>query len=163
NYTAFAGGEGRFEPMLSSWTEPEFAKRRQDPKNAERMMVWNQRAQSAPAMSRETYDAAKVWAAELGRTFQDLFARYDAILTPTLPGIAPILPADMSDPYPTGRCGTSFTAISNVLGLPSLSFPAGVVDGLPVGLQIIGRPGREDEVLRIARALEKLQPFTAHP
>jgi Asp-tRNA(Asn)/Glu-tRNA(Gln) amidotransferase A subunit family amidase len=126
-------------------------------------MEWNQRAQAAPPPSRESYDAARAWAADMARTFQGLFERYDAILTPTLPEVPPILPADMSDPYRTGRCGTSFLAIANVLGLPALSYPAGLVEGLPVGLQIIGRPGREDEVLRAARALERLQPFTEHP
>jgi Asp-tRNA(Asn)/Glu-tRNA(Gln) amidotransferase A subunit family amidase len=163
-YTAFSGGELRFGlQTVSTWTDPAFAERRRDPRNVARMMEWNQRAHAAPPPSRESYDAARAWAADMARTFQGLFERYDAILTPTLPEVPPILPADMSDPYRTGRCGTAFLAIANVLGLPALSYPAGLVEGLPVGLQIIGRPGREDEVLRAARALERLQPFTAHP
>src|SRR3546814_4364854 len=76
---------------------------------------------------------------------------------------APILPEGLADPYPTFCCGTYYTAIANLLMLPALSFPAGLVDGMPVGLQIMGRYGREDQILRAARALELIQPFTTHP
>jgi aspartyl-tRNA(Asn)/glutamyl-tRNA(Gln) amidotransferase subunit A len=53
---------------------------------------------------------------------------------------------------------TSHTHMFNWLGFPSVSVPAGFVDGLPVGLQIIGKPGDEDRVLRAAHAF-----LTAHP
>jgi Asp-tRNA(Asn)/Glu-tRNA(Gln) amidotransferase A subunit family amidase len=44
----------------------------------------------------------------------------------------------------------------SLLGLPALSVPAGVSrDGLPVGVQVVGRPGREDEVLEVGRTLER--------
>src|SRR3546814_842495 len=92
-----------------------------------------------------------------------IFETYDAILSPTLPVTAPILPEGLADPYPTFCCGTYYTAIANLLMLPALSFPAGLVDGMPVGLQIMGRYGREDQILRAARALELIQPFTTHP
>src|SRR3546814_20748348 len=76
---------------------------------------------------------------------------------------APILPEGLADPYPTFCCGTYYTALANLLMLPALSFPAGLVDGMPVGLQIMGRYGREGQILRAARALELIQPFTTHP
>src|SRR3546814_1082688 len=62
-----------------------------------------------------------------------IFETYDAILSPTLPVTAPILPEGLADPYPTFCCGTYYTAIANLLMLPALSFPAGLVDGMPVG------------------------------
>src|SRR3546814_4142827 len=101
-----------------------------------------------PPPSRESYDAAVEWVKNLGHKLDAIFETYDAILSPTLPVTAPILPEGLADPYPTFCCGTYYTAIANLLMLPALSFPAGLVDGMPVGLQIMGRYGREDQILR---------------
>jgi aspartyl-tRNA(Asn)/glutamyl-tRNA(Gln) amidotransferase subunit A len=43
----------------------------------------------------------------------------------------------------------------NIAGLPAISLPAGFVGGLPVGLQIIGKPFGEETILRIAHAYEQ--------
>jgi Asp-tRNA(Asn)/Glu-tRNA(Gln) amidotransferase A subunit family amidase len=51
----------------------------------------------------------------------------------------------------------------NWLGFPAVSVPCGFVDGLPVGLQIIGLPGREDLVLRVANAYQGAFPITERP
>src|SRR3546814_19083397 len=113
--------------------------------------------------SRESYDAAVEWVKNLGHKLDAIFETYDAILSPTLPVTAPILPEGLADPYPTFCCGTYYTALANLLMLPALSFPAGLVAGIPVGLQLMGRYGREDQILRAASALELIQPFTPHP
>ncbi|MHB8516593.1 MAG: amidase family protein, partial [Dehalococcoidia bacterium] len=47
----------------------------------------------------------------------------------------------------------------NIAGLPGISVPCGFVDGLPVGLQIIGKPFDETTVLRAARAYERTQSW----
>ena len=47
------------------------------------------------------------------------------------------------------------TVIANLAGLPALSVPSGMVHGLPVGLQLMGRPLDEDRLLRIAAAFEE--------
>jgi len=50
----------------------------------------------------------------------------------------------------------------NVAGYCGASVPAGFHQGMPVGLQIIGRPGEEDLVLRAARAFEQERPWAQH-
>jgi Asp-tRNA(Asn)/Glu-tRNA(Gln) amidotransferase A subunit family amidase len=120
-------------------------------------------AMSAPPVSREEYEDAKRWTAALKQKFQSLFERYDAILSPTMPVVAPLLPPGIADPYPEFCCGTYFTAIANLAELPAASYPCGLLDGLPVGLQIIGKPGREDTILQLCRALEKVLPFKHRP
>lgn len=47
----------------------------------------------------------------------------------------------------------------NYLGLPSLSLPCGFVDGLPVGLQLVGRPNMEAELFALGRAYQQMTDF----
>ena len=59
---------------------------------------------------------------------------------------------------------TSYTYIANVLGLPAASVPCGFVDGLPIGLQIIGRRLEDATVMRAAQAYSTLRPWMdSHP
>jgi aspartyl-tRNA(Asn)/glutamyl-tRNA(Gln) amidotransferase subunit A len=59
---------------------------------------------------------------------------------------------------------TSFTRAFNVLGLPALSLPCGLdSQGLPMGLQIVGKPFTEATVLRVAAALEDAAGFSGEP
>ena len=76
----------------------------------------------------------------------ELFEGIDVLSTPTMPGSAP----------PLGQpASTTFTAPINLLGLPAISVPVGKdALGLPLGLQLIGRPGCEAMVVRVAHALE---------
>ena len=50
---------------------------------------------------------------------------------------------------------TSHVMLFNWLAMPAFSVPCGFVDGLPVGLQIVGKPGREAKMFRIARAFQE--------
>lgn len=163
-FTDFLRGEAIYGNGPSAFTNsPAFVERCLASENFSRLSEYNQRGLTMPPPSRAAYEAAVSWVADVGQKVDALFQSYDAILSPTLPVTAPTLPEGLADPYPSFCCGTFYTAIANLLMLPALSFPAGLVGGMPVGLQIMGRHGREDEVLRIARALEQIQPFTAHP
>src|SRR4051794_10822907 len=89
-----------------------------------------------------------------------LFDRYDALLTPTVPVAAPGQD-ETTIRWPDGVQedvrGTTlrFTRPFNLLGFPAISVPCGFTDaGLPIGLQIVGRPFAEAKVLRLARAYE---------
>ncbi|HEX8158233.1 MAG TPA: amidase [Solirubrobacteraceae bacterium] len=95
--------------------------------------------------------------------------RYDAILTPALaqPPI-PIGALDPCGPDPMGtfaRSGhfTPYTAISNVTGSPAISLPLGQrADGLPLAVQLIGRPAQEGSLLALAAQLEAATAPRAH-
>jgi Asp-tRNA(Asn)/Glu-tRNA(Gln) amidotransferase A subunit family amidase len=73
---------------------------------------------------------------------------------------APLRPEDpFAWPRPVAEMA-GMTTMVNTMGLTAASVPAGMVDELPVGLQVIGRRGDEATVLRIARALEQARPWT---
>ncbi|HET9628191.1 MAG TPA: amidase [Novosphingobium sp.] len=119
---------------------------------------------NAPPVDERSQQEARAWVAGLKAKFATVFEHYDAVLSPTMPRVSPILPEDPDeDPYPERNCGTYFTATCNIAEIPAASYPAGLVKGLPVGLQVVGPPGSEARILRICRALERARPFTAHP
>ena len=78
----------------------------------------------------------------------------DFILTPTILSIAPTRKAWADTGVAQGFSGlyTAMTGVANLLGWPAMSVPAGLVDGMPVGLQILGRPKSEARMLQLAQA-----------
>jgi Asp-tRNA(Asn)/Glu-tRNA(Gln) amidotransferase A subunit family amidase len=90
-----------------------------------------------------------------------IFKRHSALLTPTFGETAPPITDELVWPFPA-RYWTGYTDVANFCGLPALSVPAGLVDGLPVGLQIIGPAGSDDVVMRIGHALQTARPWH-HP
>ncbi|MEO1330421.1 MAG: Asp-tRNA(Asn)/Glu-tRNA(Gln) amidotransferase subunit GatA [Pseudomonadota bacterium] len=99
------------------------------------------------------------------RDFEQAFeSGVDAILTPSTPSAAFGLgdPA-MEDPVKM-YLNDVFTVTVNLAGLPGISVPAGLdAGGLPLGLQLIGRPWGEAELLNAATALEQAAGFAAKP
>jgi aspartyl-tRNA(Asn)/glutamyl-tRNA(Gln) amidotransferase subunit A len=97
------------------------------------------------------------------RDFEQAFDRCDVLLTPVTPGPAFALGEKSNDPI-SMYLNDVFTVTVNLAGLPGISVPAGLTaDGLPLGLQIIGRAFDEATVLRAGRAVELAADFTARP
>jgi Asp-tRNA(Asn)/Glu-tRNA(Gln) amidotransferase A subunit family amidase len=83
-----------------------------------------------------------------------MFDDNDLLLSPTVGILAPSLAGPI-----VRRPLVAYTFIVNYSGFTASTVPCGFVDGLPVGLQVIGRPNHEATVLRASRALEKMQPW----
>ncbi len=99
----------------------------------------------------------------IARDFEAAFGRCDALLTPATPGPAFALGEKTQDPVAM-YLNDIFTVTVNMAGLPALSVPAGLTtEGLPLGLQVIGKAFDEAMVLRVGRALELAAQFRAKP
>jgi aspartyl-tRNA(Asn)/glutamyl-tRNA(Gln) amidotransferase subunit A len=86
--------------------------------------------------------------------FTRLFEGIDVLVTPTVPILAPTLHESRGNAARGQLLG--FTRLFNVLGLPALSVPCGFsTGGLPIGLQIVGRPFEDHAILRVAHAYEQ--------
>ena len=111
------------------------------------------------------YNRARKVRALIKKDFEDVFAQgVDAILTPATPSSAFELGA-MKDADPIQMyLNDVFTVTTNLAGLPGIAIPAGLDDkGLPLGLQLIGRPWEEADLLNTAYTLEKSVQFVAKP
>ena len=97
------------------------------------------------------------------RDFTQAFEKVDAILTPTAPSAAFAIGEKMDDPIAM-YLNDVFTVPANLSGLPGISVPAALTgDGLPLGLQVIGRAFDEETMLRVAGVLEEAAGFDAEP
>ncbi len=97
------------------------------------------------------------------RDFTEAFERVDAIVTPTTPSAAFAEGENTDDPV-TMYLNDVFTVTANLAGLPGMSVPAGLDgQGLPLGLQVIGRNFDEETVFAVGRAIERAAGFTAKP
>jgi len=95
----------------------------------------------------------------IAQDFTKAFEHCDVILTPTAPSAAFALGENVDDPIAM-YLNDVFTVPTSLAGLPGLSLPAGLnTQGLPLGLQLIGRPFDELTVLNVARALEEAVAF----
>jgi aspartyl-tRNA(Asn)/glutamyl-tRNA(Gln) amidotransferase subunit A len=95
--------------------------------------------------------------------FSTAFEMVDAMLTPATPTPAFAIGERMDDPI-SMYLNDVFTVPVNLAGLPAIAVPAGLSnDGLPLGLQVIGRAFDEATVLRVGRRLEAAAGFTARP
>jgi len=111
------------------------------------------------ALSSGYYDAYYLKAQKvrtlIRREFDAAFEKYDALVTPTSPTVPFKIGERADDPlsmYLSDVC----TLPINIAGVPGISLPAGFVKGLPVGMQIIGKPFAEETLLKISHAFQQV-------
>jgi aspartyl-tRNA(Asn)/glutamyl-tRNA(Gln) amidotransferase subunit A len=99
----------------------------------------------------------------IARDFAQAYEKVDLLLTPTAPSAAFGIGEKTSDPL-SMYLNDVFTVTVNLAGLPGISVPAGLSgEGLPLGLQLIGRAFDEETLFRAAYALEEAASFKAEP
>jgi aspartyl-tRNA(Asn)/glutamyl-tRNA(Gln) amidotransferase subunit A len=109
------------------------------------------------------YTRAQKLRSLIKRDFERAFELCDVLLTPTTPGPAFAVGAKTSDPLEM-YLQDVFTVTVNLAGLPGISVPAGLSEnGLPLGLQLIGRAFDEGTLLRAAQAVETAANFKHSP
>ncbi len=89
------------------------------------------------------------------REFDEAFKRFDVLVTPTSPTVPFKLGEKTADPlqmYLSDVC----TLPINIAGVPAISIPAGFADGLPIGMQIIGRSFGEETIFQVAAAFQNI-------
>lgn len=115
------------------------------------------------SLSAESLASAMIRRNDYARRMHLFMERFDLLLTPALPVTAFAAgadePARTADDPDTPIEWTPFTYPFNLTGQPAASVPCGFVDGLPVGLQIVGRWRDDASVLRAAAAFEEAAPW----
>ena len=111
------------------------------------------------ALSSGYYDAYYLKAQKvrtlIRREFDQAFEKYDALVTPTSPTVPFKIGERADDPlqmYLSDVC----TLPVNIAGVPGISIPAGFAQGLPIGMQIIGKPFAEETLLKISFAYQQV-------
>ena len=96
------------------------------------------------------------------KEFEKLFEKYDVLLTPTSPTVAFDIGTRSNNPlemYLADICTVSI----NIAGLPGISIPCGVdSEGMPIGMQIIGKKFDEETIIKAAYAYEQETNFRAN-
>ena len=109
------------------------------------------------------YTQAQKVRALISRDFKEAWAHCDVILAPTTPSASFALGEKSADPLEM-YLNDVFSVPASLAGLPAMSVPAGLnSEGLPLGLQIIGKPFDEQGVLNAGLAIESRAGFTAKP
>jgi len=99
----------------------------------------------------------------IAQDFEKAWTQCDLLLTPTAPSAAFALGEKQADPLAM-YLNDVFTVPASLAGIPAMSVPGGLdKDGLPLGLQIIGKPLDEQAVLNASLAIEQRAGFTAKP
>jgi aspartyl-tRNA(Asn)/glutamyl-tRNA(Gln) amidotransferase subunit A len=109
------------------------------------------------------YNKARRVRSLIARDFAQAYEKVDAILTPTAPSAAFAMGDKMDDPIAM-YLNDVFTVPASLAGLPGISVPAGLsAEGLPLGLQLLGKAFDEETVFKVADVLEKAAGFAAEP
>ncbi len=114
------------------------------------------------ALSSGYYDAYYLKAAKVRRlikeSFDRAFEKYDAIIAP----VSPFLPFDLGEKFgdPLSMyLADSYTVAANIAGIPSISIPTEIIDGLPTSVQIMGKQFDELGIIQIGKKVEEMSGF----
>jgi len=88
------------------------------------------------------------------RDFKNAFKKFDVLIGPTMPILPFKIGEKIQDPLALYMCDVD-TVSANLAGLPAISIPCGFADGLPIGMQILAPPLREDLLLQVAYTFEQ--------
>jgi aspartyl-tRNA(Asn)/glutamyl-tRNA(Gln) amidotransferase subunit A len=117
------------------------------------------------ALSAGYYDAyykkAEAIRGQMRHQMAEIFKSVDVLISPTTPDVAFKLGDKVNDPL-SMYMQDLYTTFVNLVSSPALSVPCGIIDGLPVGCQLIGRHFDEKSLFRVGSTLEKLREFKAH-
>jgi aspartyl-tRNA(Asn)/glutamyl-tRNA(Gln) amidotransferase subunit A len=112
-----------------------------------------ERLEAGRSLSSTDYSLARRTQIEGRRQMDEMFQRYDLLILPTTPIIAPLI--EGNDALEQARRLTRFTAPFNLTGLPALSIPCGFDSkGMPIGLQLVGKAWGEANLLKAGHAYE---------
>ncbi len=110
------------------------------------------------ALSSGYYDAYFTKAAKvrtlIKQDFEEVFEKVDVVIGPVAPTLAWNIGEKIDDPLKM-YLGDIYTVSANLAGIPAMSIPCGFVEGLPVGMQILGKWRDEETILRVGYAYEK--------
>ncbi|HOM71984.1 MAG TPA: Asp-tRNA(Asn)/Glu-tRNA(Gln) amidotransferase subunit GatA [Armatimonadota bacterium] len=114
------------------------------------------------ALSAGYYDAYYLKAQKvrtlIRQDFERLFEEFDVLVAPTSPTVAFKVGERAADPFQM-KLADVLTIPANMAGIPAISIPCGYADGLPIGLQIIGKSLDEATILRVAYAFEQATDY----
>jgi aspartyl-tRNA(Asn)/glutamyl-tRNA(Gln) amidotransferase subunit A len=110
------------------------------------------------ALSAGYYDAYYLKAQKvrtlIKQDFEKAFSKFDVLISPTAPSVAFKIGEKVNDPLSMYLSDIATIPV-NLAGLPAISIPCGQADGLPIGLQIIGKAFSEEMLLRVAFTYEQ--------
>ena len=133
-----------YQPEFAAWHAPMLSRRPEDFGAQVRAdLQRGLRRDPARKLAACTEKARLTW------TMEDAMAELDLLVSPTTP--QPARPSGSPDAHTS----LSFTSPFNITGQPAISIPMGLVGGLPVGLQIIGHRGADQQVLDVAAGFER--------
>ena len=108
---------------------------------------------AAKAVTRQAYDEAAAFRETAARRMADLVGADRVIVLPTMPGIAPLLDASEAAFERFRGRAVSMLCMAGLAGFPQISLPLMTVDGCPLGLSLIGPPGRDRALIELAARL----------
>jgi len=111
------------------------------------------RFEAARRVSRDQYDEAKASRIDVRRRVREIVGADTVIVVPTMPTIAPPMTASEGELESFRGRALSLLCVAGLAGVPQISLPLAIVDGCPLGLSLIGPPGRDRALIGLARAI----------